>query len=155
MSKAAASPPPALDSEVVKTGREVDAIVHSLLRHANDSDDSVKSQINFAVHDIGVAQPLLVVSSLVTFMQRNAKLDQAHRIVLIKQLAQLLETQVARDAIEQAEKSQMPAEAKIVPTLIKFCAREMTAAAVRITHTGAAAAVFRGWLEQSVVTSPH
>jgi hypothetical protein len=111
----------------------VDGIVLSLLKHANDSDDAVKSQIAFAMQDIGLAQPLLVTSSLVTFLTRNTNLHQSHRIVLLKHLVSLLETQTARDAIEAAEQSQVPAEKAIVPNMIKFCAKEMTAAAEVVT----------------------
>lgn len=116
--------------EVIKTGREVDSIVFSLLTHANDKDDGVKSQITFALHDIGLAQPLLALSSMCAFLQKNAKLDQQHRIILIRQLNQLLETQTARDAIAEAEKSQVPAQNQLVASLIKYCAKEMTASSV-------------------------
>ena len=119
--------------EVLKTGREVDTIVYTLLTHANDKDEAVKSQITFAVHDIGLAQPLLALSSLCTFLQKNAKLDPPHRIALIRQMNQLLETQTARDALLEAQKSQAQGEKQLVSHLIKFNAREMTAASEVVT----------------------
>lgn len=130
MSKANSSIEPC---EVIKTGREVDSIVFQLMTHVNDKDDAVKSQITFALYDIGVAQPLLALSSLCAFMQKNPKLDQGHRILLIRQLNQLLETQTARDAIVEAGKSQIPAQNQLASHLIRFCAKEMTALADVVT----------------------
>ena len=121
--------------EVLKSGREVDQILHSLLRHANDADEAVRAQISFAVHDLGLQQPLLAVSSLVAFMQRNAKLEQSHRVILLRQLAALLETHTAQEAVAATEKSAVPAQAALVGAAIKFCAKEMTSAAVRTAQT--------------------
>lgn len=124
----AASAP--VGGEVVKTGREVDGIVLSLLKHANDADESVRAQMAFAVQNIGVAQPLLAVSSLGVFLARNTKLEQPHRVVLLKMLAQLLETQTARDAVGAAQQSEVKAESELAANLVKYLAKEMTAALV-------------------------
>lgn len=114
----------------MKTGREVDGIVLSLLKHANDGEESVRAQMAFAVQNIGVAQPLLAVSSLGVFLARNTKLEQAHRVALLRMLAQLLETQTARDAVGAAQQSEVKAEAELAANLVKYLAKEMTAAQV-------------------------
>jgi len=119
--------------EALKTGREVDSIVMSLMTHAADKDDAVRSSITFALHDIGSAEPLLVASALPSFLARNAKLDQTHRVLLLKQLTQLLETQTARDAIAATQDSAVERESALVPGLIRFCAKEMTSGQEMVT----------------------
>jgi len=131
MSKAASGAP--AGGEVVKTGREVDTIVQSLLRHAADPDEGVRAQVSFAVHDLGLAEPLLAVSSLVVFLARNGKLEQGHRVALLRMLAQLLETQTAREAVAASQQHGASAQNQLVSHAVKYCSREMTQAADSVT----------------------
>ena len=59
--------------EVFKTGGEADSIIMSLITHANDKDDAVRATVSFSILDIGNHQPILVISSLITFMHKKPK----------------------------------------------------------------------------------
>eukprot|EP00026_Physarum_polycephalum_P000352 Phypoly_transcript_00352.p1 GENE.Phypoly_transcript_00352~~Phypoly_transcript_00352.p1 ORF type:complete len:1660 (+),score=332.46 Phypoly_transcript_00352:97-5076(+) len=83
----------------LQTGGEIDGIVNALVAAANDHDDSVRTQISASLYDIGFRQPGLVLSSCHDFLQKNAKADKSHRVILLKLMAQVIEEK--RDEIPE------------------------------------------------------
>lgn len=122
--------------DVLKTGKEVDIVFHSLVNHAHDKDESVRSSLAFSLFDVGSRHPLLALSTITSYLQKNIKLDTNHKAILLKLMSQLLDEQTARDALTQAIKQETADQAHKLPQhIVKYVAKEMTAGQVRLINT--------------------
>lgn len=127
MSKPASSTSTVTICDVLKTGKEVDSVFHSLVNHANDKDESVRSSLAFSLFDVGSRHPLLALSTITSYLQKNTKLDTNHKAILLRLMSQLLDEQTARDALTNAMKQETADQAHKLPQhIVKYVAKEMT-----------------------------
>ena len=76
---------------VVSGGGKVDALVMALIKKANDEDKMVRETVFSSLAEIGRKQPNLHLSSVLDFLHKNPKLEQPHRIILLKSLQKVLQ----------------------------------------------------------------
>jgi hypothetical protein len=136
-SSSSSSSPSLSVCDVLKTGKEVDIVFYSLVNHAHDKDESVRSSLAFSLFDVGSRHPLLALSTITSYLQKNIKLDTNHKAILLKLMSQLLDEQTARDALSQAIKQETADQAHKLPVpqhIVKYVAKEMTTGQVR-EHT--------------------
>eukprot|EP01116_Phalansterium_solitarium_P016259 TRINITY_DN3745_c0_g1_i3.p1 TRINITY_DN3745_c0_g1~~TRINITY_DN3745_c0_g1_i3.p1 ORF type:complete len:1692 (-),score=828.04 TRINITY_DN3745_c0_g1_i3:272-5347(-) len=77
-------------SQLPSTTR-VDEIVAALIASNNDSSALVQKAISRALYDIGRKQANLVVSANCDYFQKNARLEKAHRILLLNVLNNVID----------------------------------------------------------------
>lgn len=66
--------------------------MYSLISHAYDQNETVRMTISVSLHDIGLQQPELVLSTCMAFIKKNtSKLDQGHRVQVLKTMVTVLE----------------------------------------------------------------
>ncbi|KYQ89059.1 hypothetical protein DLAC_10285 [Tieghemostelium lacteum] len=65
-------------------------IVNSLLQALSDSDETVKQTVITSLYDTGFRQPNPVLFLACEFINKNPKLDQAHRVQILKSILSIL-----------------------------------------------------------------
>jgi hypothetical protein len=98
-----------------KTGLEVDGILFNLIAHAYDSNENVRLSISIALHEVGLHRTEVALASIANYISKRAsKIDQGHRVQLLKILVNMLEN--AKDKVSP----------ELATELINFAATEMT-----------------------------
>ncbi|CAH1269548.1 MROH1 [Branchiostoma lanceolatum] len=99
--------PVAGEPEVRATGGQVDVITMALIDAAYDKNENVRDLIGTSLYDLGRKQPVMVLSSLHSYLIRHAKLAQGHRVVLLSTIERIVKDTIddmpqtlARDLID-------------------------------------------------------
>ncbi|XP_019641769.1 PREDICTED: maestro heat-like repeat-containing protein family member 1 isoform X1 [Branchiostoma belcheri] len=95
------------EPEVRGTGGQVDVITMALIDAAYDKNENVRELIGTSLYDLGRKQPVMVLSSLHSYLIRHAKLAQGHRVVLLSTIERIVKDTIddmpqtlARDLID-------------------------------------------------------
>lgn len=79
-----------MDKLTRKTGGQIDEIVSSLIDAAYDKSKDVRDDISRTLYKLGKHQPLLVLSSCNSYLNKHQKLIQNHRISLLDAVARII-----------------------------------------------------------------
>ncbi|GAM28545.1 hypothetical protein SAMD00019534_117210, partial [Acytostelium subglobosum LB1] len=68
----------------------IEGLVNALLYSANDSDESVRNSVIASTYEIGFRQPNTVLSLASEYLTKFPKIDQTHRVTILKSIHQII-----------------------------------------------------------------
>ncbi|XP_066933993.1 maestro heat-like repeat-containing protein family member 1 [Clytia hemisphaerica] len=82
-----------MEKGIKKTGGNIDELVNALIDAAYDKKADVRTDMKCSLHNLGIKQPELVLTSCNVYLSKHQKLAQGHRVLLLE-----IMTKVIKDA---------------------------------------------------------